>query len=77
MHDVLPIPDGLHLDPQSAFTGGPAPHDVSDDVELALALCSEGEPFRGVGEQAGSDFWGWVGVPVVGLLGAADDSAAV
>jgi hypothetical protein len=77
VYNTLVVLDLLHLDPHPAFTGGSAPHDVSNDIELALAFGGEGEPFRGVAEELGSDFGGRVRVPVVGLLGTADDGAAV
>lgn len=77
MHDLLAVPQLFDFETHAAFAGGPSPDDILDDIEFAPALRGKGEPFRCVDEKLGSSRWGRVGVPVMWLLGAADNGAPI
>lgn len=77
MNHRLPIRNSLNLKSQPALSRRPSTHNILDDVELAVFPGGKWEPRRRFGEQPSFGLCGWVGIPVIWLLGASDDGAAV
>jgi hypothetical protein len=58
--------------PQAPVPQRTSSHDITNDVELPLALRSEREPLGCVLKELRSGLRYWIGIPVMGLLGATD-----
>lgn len=75
-HDSIPC-DLLRLDPQALFSSWSSADNVSDHLEIALALGLERKPLHRIPKEYVPGLRRRIGIPVMRVLGTPDNRAAV